>query len=132
MLLESAPRPRRSAIGLASLIDVVFILLLFFMLASSLTRLHTVPVSVGAGEARPQAAREQPNPLRLRVLAAGGYLLGEVPIEDGELTQALAEHRARDPELRLVITPDDTVALQRLMVVLDSAADVGVQGVRLQ
>lgn len=42
MLLEIAPRKRRNLISLTPLIDVVFILLLFFMLSSSFIRWHQI------------------------------------------------------------------------------------------
>ena len=40
-------RRMRRAIGLTSLIDVIFLLLLFFMLASSFTRYQVTPVNAG-------------------------------------------------------------------------------------
>ncbi len=39
---------RRRSVGLTSLIDVIFLLLLFFMLASSFSRYQTVPLTSGA------------------------------------------------------------------------------------
>ncbi|MCK7613753.1 ExbD/TolR family protein [Roseibium sediminicola] len=42
------PRARRRPVGLTSLIDVIFLLLLFFMLASSFTRYQSLDVSSGA------------------------------------------------------------------------------------
>lgn len=41
------PRVRRRPVGLTSLIDVIFLLLLFFMLASSFTRYQSLDVSSG-------------------------------------------------------------------------------------
>ncbi|MGE0483222.1 MAG: ExbD/TolR family protein [Gammaproteobacteria bacterium] len=62
--------PRRSTIGLTALIDVVFILLMFFMLSSSFVRWHAVDLAVPAAAATP---RDAPPPLQL-VLAADGAL----------------------------------------------------------
>lgn len=41
------PRARRKPVGLTSLIDVIFLLLLFFMLASSFTRYQSLDISSG-------------------------------------------------------------------------------------
>lgn len=41
------PRAKRKAVGLTSLIDVIFLLLLFFMLASSFTRYQVLDVASG-------------------------------------------------------------------------------------
>ena len=48
MRFESAFRRRRRLIGLAPLIDVVFILLLFFMLTTNFTRWRELPFDLPA------------------------------------------------------------------------------------
>ena len=48
-------RCRRRAIGLAPLIDVVFILLLFFMLTTSFLQWREIPISIPAAGGTPQA-----------------------------------------------------------------------------
>jgi len=54
-------RARRRPVGLTSLIDVIFLLLLFFMLASSFTRYQALDVSSGGdgggAEAKPAYLR---------------------------------------------------------------------------
>jgi len=45
--MQFKPRTKRRPVGLTSLIDVIFLLLLFFMLASSFTRYQTLDVSSG-------------------------------------------------------------------------------------
>ncbi len=49
--------PRRRAISLTSLIDVIFLLLLFFMLSSTFTRFAEMEVSGGAASASAAGAR---------------------------------------------------------------------------
>ncbi|WP_150525668.1 biopolymer transporter ExbD [Roseibium sediminis] len=55
------PTPQRKALGLTSLIDVIFLLLLFFMLASSFTRYQATQMASGASgggaEVRPTYLR---------------------------------------------------------------------------
>jgi biopolymer transport protein ExbD len=132
MRLEHRARVRRASIGLTPLIDVVFILLLFFMLASSLTRLHTVPVIVAGGGSAAALPTDDESFALLRVLAAGGLELdGQVIVTD-RLHRVLSERRAHDPKLRLAVEPEDAVPLQRLLAVLDAAAHAGVPAVRLQ
>lgn len=88
------PRVRRRAVGLTSLIDVIFLLLLFFMLASSFTRYQAMPLAGGASgggaetkpaylrihgveridvNGRPVTAEDLPG--RFRELMAGGAQL---------------------------------------------------------
>lgn len=132
MRLEHRTRARRALIGLTPLIDVVFILLLFFMLASSLTRLHTVPVFVPDDGWAGTPPRDDRSPALLRVLTAGGLELDGQRIVAERLHRVLAERRAQDPELRVAVEPEDAVPLQRLLEVLDAVARAGVPAVRLQ
>ncbi|WP_367714863.1 biopolymer transporter ExbD [Nitratireductor sp. GISD-1A_MAKvit] len=54
---------RRKPLSLTSLIDVIFLLLLFFMLSSTFTRFASVEISGGAGFRlrRRQASRRAPS-----------------------------------------------------------------------
>ncbi|MCB1746533.1 MAG: biopolymer transporter ExbD [Gammaproteobacteria bacterium] len=63
--------PRRSSIGLTALIDVVFILLMFFMLTSSFVRWHAVDLAVPAAAAAATPV-DAPPPLQLVLDADGG------------------------------------------------------------
>jgi biopolymer transport protein ExbD len=50
MRLDGA-EPRRSALSMTSLIDVIFLLLLFFMLSSTFTRFGEIELTAGGGMA---------------------------------------------------------------------------------
>lgn len=54
MLLRGQPMSRgaRGRLSLTSLIDVIFLLLLFFMLSSTFSKFGTVDLNVGGGNAR--------------------------------------------------------------------------------
>jgi biopolymer transport protein ExbD len=83
MLFE--PRRRRRPVGLTSLIDVIFLLLLFFMLASSFTRYQALEIA-GGGNAGGAAVR----PAYLRLHSAGTLDLNGLPLQPAELPAALA------------------------------------------
>ncbi|MBK5932199.1 hypothetical protein CCR82_17085 [Halochromatium salexigens] len=128
MQLEPRPSARRRTIGLTPLIDVVFILLLFFMLASSLTRLNAVPLEV------PSVSSEgtgQPQSLLLRIQADGSLDLNGDALPRSGLAAALRAWQARSPTLGVVVQPDDSVDLQQLLRVFDALAAAGVPVLRL-
>lgn len=143
MRFEPILQRRRLGIGLTPLIDVVFILLLFFMLASSLTRIHAVPMATHAERgARSLPGAEGPDPLRLRIREDGVLELGGSAIEDEALVGELVRHR--DAYLGagaggdgpyaagLVVEAADSVALQRLITVLDIVAEARLPVLSLQ
>jgi len=127
--LEIPARPRRRLISLTPLIDVVFILLLFFMLASNLTRLHAVPLDAQASK-QPQAEDEPA--LLLRIQADGQLDLNGEPVSAALLPELLREQLRRAPDLRVLVQPDDAVPLQVTLGVFDRLAAAGVPRLRLR
>lgn len=120
---------RPLAIGLTPLIDVVFILLLFFMLASSLTRLQAVPLQ---SPVIAEAQHEPPPTLLLRIQVGGSLDLNGEAATEATLASALRSRLARHPELTVIVQPADAVDLQQLMRVFDEVAAAGVSVLRLQ
>ncbi len=118
MLSLAEPRRARHP-NLTPMIDVVFLLLVFFMLASRFGTDRTLPLATGAG-----AASETPAVLRLVELDAGGGLrLNGHPITAAELAPALTE-LSPDPAAPVVLRGKGA-ALQALVTVLDSLEAAG-------
>lgn len=113
-------KPRRRPLSMTSLIDVIFLLLLFFMLTSTFSRFGEVELS---GAARGPGSAEAA-PLFLSVDAAALRLNGEAVALDG-LEAALA---GRD-ERRLLVSLSGEVLSQRLVDVL--AVLRGIEGLEV-
>ncbi|MDO9526936.1 MAG: biopolymer transporter ExbD [Gemmobacter sp.] len=96
MISFGADRPRRRP-NLTPMIDVVFLLLIFFMLSSRFGVERAVPLSV-AGAGGPYSG-----PPRLVELVQGGVTLNGVALSPDALPAALAA---------LTLTPDDTIVLR--------------------
>lgn len=127
MRLESK-RTAGPLIGLTPLIDVVFILLLFFMLASNLDRFNRVEVGtadVGA------AAQGQRSEIFLRVHGDGSYSLVDERIGAADLKRRISAYLERNPSQAVIVHPDDDVRLQSLIDILDQLTALGVSGLTL-
>jgi biopolymer transport protein ExbD len=133
MQLDLTPRPQRRLISLTPLIDVVFILLLFFMLASSLTRLQAValatPAATLAGSA--SQSRSQPSML-LRIQEDGQLDLNGEPIQRSVIAERLSAAFEREPNLRVLVQPAHRVRLQTTMTLLDQLTAAGIPRARLR
>ncbi|MCX7645794.1 MAG: biopolymer transporter ExbD [Rhodobacteraceae bacterium] len=114
---------RRRTLALTSLIDVIFLLLLFFMLSSTFTRFGDLPFLAETGGPAPMPQQEPP--AFLRVLPDRLVLnVGEVVLED--LRPALE----RAGSSVVLVAPAEGVTAQRLVDVL--AAARGAAGVELR
>jgi len=117
-------RPSNSSharISLTPLIDVIFILLIFFMLASRLSAWNDIDITISSKSGTPQQVTGDFH--RINLLADGAMLL------DGEAVSAdaLAARLSGLPEdARLVVDPEAGVPLENAVRVLDMASHAGI------
>lgn len=128
MQLDLASRPRRSGIGMTPLIDVVFILLLFFMLASHFHQWRAMTVSA-AGRGTPGAATPA---VLVRVHDDGSIDFNGDPVGIDGLGREIARTLLRTPSLAVQIESDDDVPLQTLAEVFDQLQAAGVSEMNLR
>lgn len=119
-------RPRRGAVGLTSLIDVIFLLLLFFMLSSTFSRYSQLDLGVaatgGGGGAQPK--------LLISVTANGPMRLNGKPTSLDDLGGAIHDYIEKGVE-RAVVVPKGEVKLQVLVAALESLKQTDLKSVSL-
>lgn len=119
---------RRALIGLTPLIDVVFILLVFFMLASSYLDWRSIVLSPPAKAAQGGGLE---GALLVEVQAGGVLRLSGQPVRLEELDGLVRQRLADKPGQRLVVKPEEAVDLQAVVAVLDSLAAAGAPSISL-
>jgi biopolymer transport protein ExbD len=127
--MRFARRRRRPdvVIDLTSLIDVVFLLLIFFMVSTTFVRQTKLEVKLP--EAKGQLRDEQPNVVQVTVTADGTYAIDDrtlVNSELGTLVRALAEVTQGDQSRRVIITADANATHQSVVRAMDAAGQVGL------
>lgn len=125
--LASRKRHWRPLINLTPLIDVVFILLIFFMLASSLLDWRAIDLGMPAPTA---AGVPMEGALLVEVRVDGVRLSGET-VSLNTLEERVRERVAWRPDLRVLVKPADVVVLQEAIQVLDRLAAAGVADLSL-
>ena len=109
---------------MTSLIDVIFLLLLFFMLSSTFTRFGEIPfITAGSG-----GGMSAERPVFL-TLSGGSLSLNGVDATLQDLPQSLAGHRSANEPLTVLVAARTEVTAQRLtdlLVVLNGVPDLRV------
>ena len=119
-LSDRARAPLR--ISLTPLIDVVFILLVFFMLASNFHDWRAIPLqSSGSG-----AGAGMQGALLVEVTVQGPRFAGKA-LAMPALIDRLRARRAEDPEAVLLILPRDGVETGALVDLLDGLEGAGLR-----
>lgn len=124
-----APPRRRALISLTPLIDVVFILLVFFMLASSFMDWRSISMDAPA---QSRGARDASATTLVIDVRPEGLRLDGSPATLDTILAAVADGLALDPEQRVLVRPAAGVFLQEAVVVLDRLAALGVTNMALR
>jgi len=119
--LASSVGRRRPLISLTPLIDVVFILLVFFMLASSFLDWRSIVLSA-PGQAVAGGGME--GALLIEVRTDGLRLSGE-RVTPEALEARIGERLAEHPDRRCLIKPAPGVSLQEVIDILDRVSGAG-------
>ncbi|WP_171175068.1 biopolymer transporter ExbD [Ruegeria sp. HKCCD8929] len=126
-------RPARAPISLVPMIDVMLILLVFFMVTSTYLNLDMIPAV---------SQSDRPAPAQTASAPSGGALLirlgaDGVPTVRGrgqtpEALRALLRDRlASDPSAQVIILPTGGAKMQALVSVMDLVTGAGVQQMRV-
>ena len=127
MRLDQLIRRRRRAISMVPLIDVVFILLLFFMLSTSLIRAREVPVDFPTPDSEPSAQTMK----FIRLESEDGLISYQGLRYASEDSDALRELIADDRQAAYALDTAPGVSTQALVTLLDRLTLAGVQNLSL-
>ncbi len=121
-------RPTGRLISLTPLIDVVFILLVFFMLASSYLDWRSVDLTVSSGAG---AATSAQRAILISLRSDGSVTVGSRPVERQTLRSIMTTRLEDDRDRRVVIRSEPGVSLQRAVRTLDLLRSIGARNVSL-
>ena len=118
-------------VNLTPLIDVVFLLLIFFMVSTTFDRHAKLKVSLP--EASTKATQQQNDPLVLSIDAKGNYFLNERQIVNQQLDtlkqailKTLSEKNVNIEEVSLVLRADANTPHQSVVRAMDAASQLGL------
>lgn len=131
-------RPAGRLISLTPLVDVMLILLIFFMVTSSYLDLDMIPFSAGAdapldgsASGSAQSGAADPGALLLRIGADGRVWFRGRAMSEAELTRALAARIAEAPRTPVLVLPSARARAQALVGVMEAAARAGAVNLRV-
>ncbi|MBO6560980.1 MAG: biopolymer transporter ExbD [Nisaea sp.] len=128
MRLAARRRRPTAEISLTPLIDVVFILLVFFMLASSFLDWRSIGLQTaklgGAGSASEGS-------VLVKLKADGGFLVSGENMDHAGFTERLAKLAGRETKPKIVLEAERGVPLQAVVDTVDQAAAQGLTEVTL-
>ena len=113
------------SINLTPLIDVVFLLLIFFMVSTSFTKATQLAISLPEAEGEP--APQRASKLELMIAADGSFTLNgrTVSSQPVDLRRALLREAKDDRDIPITIAADGAAAHRYVVTALDAASALG-------
>jgi biopolymer transport protein ExbD len=132
--IRRAP-PSRTGISIVSMIDVMIILLFFFMVTSTYLNLDMVPAVEHSDDAPPPqtapATTATGSTVLVRITADGSAAIGGQVLAPPELAAVIRDRLATDPLTPVVILPSGGADMQALITVMDTLTRAGAVRMRV-
>ncbi|TVQ93342.1 MAG: biopolymer transporter ExbD [Bacteroidetes bacterium] len=107
--------PRRAEFNMASMSDLVFLLLIFFMLTSTLVAPNAIKLLLPTSDSRTMARQT----VTVYINAENNIFLEETPVDLDALQIGLIRALGNQPEGSVVLRSDQSVAVQYIVSVID-------------
>ncbi len=119
-------------INITSLIDIVFLLLIFFMVTSHLVSLERVPVLLPVADKAkvPEEARDR----QIITVAAeadggAGYYMNLQKIDIKELSAEITRQQAQNENVKIYLRADRQVRHKYIKAVMEACAEAGISDI---
>jgi biopolymer transport protein ExbD len=134
MRIFETPPPRRSPrIQVINLVDILFILLIFFIASTTFRVASNAPtaVKVTLPEARTaeEIGKEKIPHLSITVAAEGTIYLGKEQIGIADLEQALRGAKTESPDVLLELSADKKASYGTVVSIVDAARAAGIRNI---
>ena len=128
MIVAPPKRPRSTEENVLPLINIVFLLLIFFMLAGSLASPQAFDIQPPVSQSEAQARRDG---LEIQIAADGEIAIDGQPIELDALEERARDALEADPDLALRLKADGDGDATRVVAVMQALRDAGGHKLRL-
>ena len=123
------PRRRQAFMGLTPLIDMIFLLLLFFLLGSDFVTFGQSRLAPPRGSGGQESASQ---PVIVSLAESGALTLNSVALNAEELARQAAQKIAVDPEQVFVVMPAGAANVHMVSDSLDVLVGVGAAAITLE
>jgi biopolymer transport protein ExbD len=126
MARRHAARDEETEINITPMLDIVFIMLIFFIVTTSFVR------ETGIDPQRPEAftaERQDRGNILIGVSAAGQVWMNQRPVELGAVRQMVEEARAESPESTVVIVADERADTGTVIDLMDQVRLGGISNI---
>lgn len=114
--------------NLTALVDIILMLVIFFMLSTSFVVSESMELSLPSGQAAPSTV---PDILRIQVMPSGDVVADQRTMTRDDLNQLLVTRLAANPQTKIAIFTTPGASVQQLVSILDEVYLTGGTNVQV-
>lgn len=126
MFAQHRPKRQRSTINITPLIDVLFLLLIFFMVSSTFVEKPGIEVSLPQAKT---ATVSRADETIISIEQDGTLYFNEEKIRPDELYNRLAQVQLKNINEPIILQADENVAYKMVVLVMDTARQLGFSNI---
>ena len=119
------PRTDDDKFVMAPMIDMVFLLLVFFMCASHLSTAQSVPLEIPTAT-RAVVPRERPDRFVVNITQDGILFGGNAQVSLDDLKVIIKQHKDVNPDLKVYLRADRKTAHKHVRKVMSAMGELGI------
>ncbi|MGL4388468.1 MAG: ExbD/TolR family protein [Brevinema sp.] len=127
MKIFKKPHSSQNELNITSLIDIIFILLIFFMVSSSFTR-PSISVKLPVAATKDESPKKKVN---IYISADLGLFIDKEELSLVMIQERLAQQILEKPDLVVMLFCDKSVRFEQLVKVIDALKLTGVKNVAI-
>lgn len=113
-----------AGLDMSPMIDMVFLLLIFFLVAASIVKVEKVPVEIPLA-VYAKVPEDTTGRFEITVTESGGLFINTTPVTLDELKTILAPEVEADPDLKIMLRADAGVKYSVNEKIMAACAEVG-------
>lgn len=132
MKFRNANTKKELELNITPLIDIVFLLLIFFMVSTNFNKITQISLSLP--KVSKEFMAEIVETINLKVTSEGSYFINDMPVVNNSkrtLISAIREVSKNNSELPFVIMGDEKAPHQAIVIALDAAGELGFDKIRI-
>jgi biopolymer transport protein ExbD len=127
-MFKQNKKPPKSKLHIAPLLDMIFILLIFFVVSTTFSKLPGIKIN------RPDATTTDqlpPNNLLIGISKDGAFYIHKKQYTSDQLQEKIALKYQVNPKLSVVIVADEDSYIKHSVAVMDICKQVGVESISI-
>ena len=125
-MFNNKPKRRKAQLTLAPMLDMIFILLIFFVVSTTFSKLPGVAIN------RPDATQTDklpPNNVMIGITKEGDYVINKQTYPLDQIKEKLLIKFTNNPNLSVLIVADELSALKYSIQIMDTCKQLGIENI---